>query len=188
MGVMNKKKGLRETAYMTSDELIQWMKLACLCGELDVCAKETQNGRWRSWLKCGYGLVWKVVMARINMVDPKQIKSIMRRKEHSDIKMITSDEKRFPTHKETQEFVTVAYDDLLDLADLALNSCAACPQGECVQNCFYKKVFLRLGLPVCRDNPAEGECPYNWRAVGEVSQVQPQNQRNEHYFEEDYTI
>lgn len=188
MGVVNKEKGLRETPYMKSDELIQWMKLACLCGELEACAKATVKGKWRAWMKCAYGLIWKVVLERMSLVEPKAMKSIMRRKEHSKIKMITSDEERFPSRKETQEFVTVAYDDLLDLADLAMNSCAACPQGECVKDCFYKKVLLRLALPVCRDNPAEGECPYNWRKVGDVEQIKPQNQRNEHYFDEDYTL
>lgn len=188
MGIMNKDKGLREAPYMKSSELIEWMKLACLVGELDACAEETKKGTWRSWLKCARGMIWKVIDERGSMLDAKQWKSVIRRRQHSKIKMITSDEDRVPGQSDTQEHVTVAYEDLIDLTDLALNSCAACPQGECVKDCFYAKVMFRLGLPVCRDDVKDGECPFSWLPVGETRQIQPKNQRNEHYYEEDYVI
>lgn len=188
MGVMNKKKGLRKTPYFTSDELIQWMKLATLCGELDASSKETQDKEWRRLMRCSFGMIWKVVQERIALIDEKQKRSVIRRREHSKIKMITSDEERVPNQSDTQEHVTIAYEDLLDLTDLALNSCCACPQGECVKDCYFRKVMHRLSLPVCRDELKAGECEFNWRAVGETEQVVPQNQRPVHYYAEDYVL
>lgn len=185
---MNKDKGLRELPYMKSSELIQWMKLACLVGELEACADETKKGTWRAWMKCAQGLIWKVVKERMEILDPKQCKSVVRRRSHTEIKMITSDEARVPGQSDSQEHVTLAYEDLIDLADLALNSCAACPQGDCVKECFYRKVMHRLSLPVCRDNVKEGECEFNHRSVGETEQVKPLNHREEHYYDEDYVL
>lgn len=190
MGVMNKEKGLRTTPYMKTDELIMWMKLCVLCGELEACAKATQNKKWRSWLNPAKGLVWKVVMERINMLDPKQAKSIARRREHSEIKLYTSDELRLPKNQgnDVQDYVTVAYEDLLDVVDLANNSCCACPQGECVKDCYYRKVFHRISVPVLRDNPKDGECEFSSLPMGVVEQVKPRNQRGEHYYLEDYVL
>lgn len=188
MGIMNKDKGLRETGYLKTQELIQWMKLACLCGELEVCAKETKNKQWKSWMSCAKGLIWKVVLERINLVDPKQVKSVERRRRHTSIKMITSDEERVPNKSDIQEHVTLAYNDILDLADLAINSCAVCEQGECVQGCHYRQVFHRCGIPVCRDEVKDGECEFHWLKAGEIEVLKPRNHNAPRYFDEDVVI
>ena len=184
-----KQKGLRETPYMASWELVVWMKLAILSGELDACVSETKNKKWHKKLACANTMLWSVIQERIAMTDPKQAKSIVRRKNHSDIISFTSDEKRLPKNKNNMpESVTLAYEDFIDIIDLANNSCVACKQGPCVDSCFYKKVFLRCGVPILRPDAKEGECPYSTLAVGETRQVIPRNQRNEHYYEDDYAL
>lgn len=181
-------QGLREGPYMITDELIQWMKLGVLSSELEVTYKATQNKEWRKYMKMASTLCTKVLMARIMLVDPKQANNLQRRREHNEIRLFTSDELRLPENCNKQEQVVVALEDLYDVADLALNSCLACPQGECVENCFYRKVFHRLSFPVTRENPCKGECEFVAHAIGEVANVRPQNQRMNNYFEDDNKI
>lgn len=56
--------------------------------------------------------------------------------------------------------ITVDYDDLALIAEMALMCCNACPQGKYVKDCEYRKMFHRLGIPVGREEVSDGECEF----------------------------
>ena len=106
----------------------------------------------------------KLLEERLFCLDKDQLQTVQRRHNHNKMVYVTSDDKRYvPTDKENpQELVTVSIDDLYTVIDHAFESCHLCTQGIKVEECRYRKLYHRLGVPVARDNPADGQCEFMW--------------------------
>lgn len=165
---------MKRATYMTTEEMIQFLKIGILSSECRVIADKTSEKDWVQKMRCAATYCEKIVKERLACLDPKQIRSVERRNNHSCMKLYTSDEVRMDKQQDgvPYESVTIHINDLQSLVELALCSCQSCPQGACVKECEYREIMHRLSIPVARDNPTPGECEF--RIDNKMTVVRPQ--------------
>ena len=159
---------MKEKPYMSSGDLLEFVKLAILAGEIEAaaeqtkkCAKTPKEKEWAKRMKTAATHAGKVVDERMACLDYEQAKTVDRRWKHSEVRLYTSDQLRVEERtKPEKEDVTICYDDWCNLGELALLHCDMCPQGEYVKNCEYRKTFHRVGIPVGREEVKDGECEF----------------------------
>lgn len=166
---------MNKNPYMSKNELINWLKLAVLVGELDSMIENTKDSIWRKAMKTARTLLSKIVEERLSLVEIEQLLSVKRRREHASIYLQSTDEKRINAawSKEDKYIVQIDQDTLYDLTDMALCTCKACFQGEFVKECRYRKTLHEFGIPVARDVVANGECEF--RADNAPAIINPKN-------------
>lgn len=162
---------MKRDSYMSKNELTDFMKIGVLAGEAAAIAERTPVAEWRRKLKCVSTYCEKIITERLMSLDRRQLESVKRRKDHTEIMLLTSDQNRVERHSGEKE-ITISTEDLYDLLDLAMLSCMKCPQGDCVKECHFRDVFHRLGVPPSRTNPADGECEFRYN--NEILCVTPQ--------------
>ena len=165
---------MRETNYMSSSALIEFLKVGILAGELDIIAaytkktaKTPKEKRWAKDMRMSATLLQKITDERVAALDKDQLESVARRNQHSKMVMETSHNLRTGKGR-IDERITIDYDDLALIAEMALMCCNACPQGKYVKDCEYRKMFHRLGIPVGRTEVQEGQCEFMTRDVPKI--------------------
>ena len=159
---------MKEKPYMSSQDMLEWLKIGCLAGEARQAAETTKKNaktdKEREWAKrmaIAATHLGKVTDERLECMDTMQVVSVKRRHEHSSSQLYTSDMLRVEGRtKPERDDITISYDDWCRLGEMALLHCDMCPQGEYVKNCEYRKVWHRCGIPVAREDVKEGECEF----------------------------
>lgn len=127
------------------------------CGSI---AKDADDPQWRKWLKCADSLITKVIESRVFHLDKHTRDGLEKRVNKTEVVIV---EKSLICVLENQKrTITLDWDDFMDVLEMAEWTCCRCSQGSKVKNCKFKKILLKLGVPVARENPAKGECPYRW--------------------------
>lgn len=169
---------MRATPYMSSPALVQFLKLGILASEVDgeaevtkKSAKTEQEKKWAQKFKTCATYLENIIQERISALDPKQIAGIQRRKAHTKLLLFTTDQLRAEVNK-PNENVTITYDDMATLCELAFMTCNVCPQGEFVKGCRYREMFHHIGAPVGREEVKEGQC--EWCVRDEPKLYMPQ--------------
>jgi len=151
--------GLRGTPYISSQEMASFLTLGCLATECGLSLSDVKNPQWHKRIKTATTNLEKVIDERVALLDKSQYLPVMRRKDHTAVMLVSKDNKRFIAENQT-DIVQVSLDDIFEIGELALNSCTACEQGECVKECRFRKVFHRLSIPVLNENPQAGKCEF----------------------------
>lgn len=161
---------MKRSEYMSAPELLEFLKIGILAGEAAHMLETTKDKEWHKKLATIATYSQQITDERLQCLDPKQLLSVARRNKHSEILLSTKDELRIHPKQQLEEKITVNGDDLYDLVDLANRYCMQCPQGECVEKCFYRGMYHRLGMCAARDEVKKGECEF--RANNDII-VQP---------------
>ena len=81
---------MRETNYMSSSALIEFLKVGILAGELDIIAANTKKTaktpkekRWAKDMRMSATLLQKITDERVAVLDKDQLESVARRNQHS---------------------------------------------------------------------------------------------------------
>ena len=159
---------MKEKPYMSSQDLLEWLKIGCLAGEAKQAAEVTKKNaktpkekEWAKRMKLAATNLAKVTDERLECMDTMQVVSVQRRHEHSSLQLYTSDQLRVEGRdKPARDDVTISHYDWERLGEMALLHCDMCPQGEFVKNCQYRPVWHRCGIPVAREDVQEGECEF----------------------------
>lgn len=161
---------MKRQSYCGKNELMDVLKMGVFTSECEAIAERTPEKDWRQKLRTIQTYTMRIFEERLAALDVNQRKTVLRRYQHSSIKFFTSDENRIKCKDDgkPEEAVNIAHSDLFDLLDLCAYNCKACSQGERCKECYYRELYHRLGVPVTRDNPAEGECEFGYNPVGEV--------------------
>ena len=152
---------MKKAPYMAYNELKQLMWLSAFVQAMEVIIETTSVPEWNWRLKTIKTHLTKIIAERQAVLDPKEEQKVIRRAKNTGIKVYSYDDFRVDKDDEGRK-VTVAFEDLLTLADAALLECQSCPQGDCVKDCQFRLAFHRLGLQcgASRENPAPGECEF----------------------------
>lgn len=160
---------MKRQSYCGQQELMDVLKMGVFTSECEAIAARTPEKDWHQKLKTIQTYTMRIFDERLAALDPKAKATVLRRYQHTAIKFYTSDQdrtRRKDDGKPEQEF-TISHSDFFDVLDLAAMNCKCCPQGkDCLEQCYYREVYHRLGVPVSRDNPAEGECEFGYTPVG----------------------
>jgi len=148
---------MRKAPYMSKPEMINWLKLGVLAGETAAIADKTPEKDWHKKLKTCATYLENITLERLKCLDPAQLKSVIRRRDHTEIILSTENPDRL--NRKDREKATVNVDDIEDLAELALDSCTRCDCSN-TENCKFRLVMHRLDLPVVKELPGEGECEF----------------------------
>jgi hypothetical protein len=159
---------VKEKPYMSSQDLLEWLKIGCLAGEAKVAAEETKKHAktdkekdWAKRMAIAATNLSKVTDERLECMDAMQVASVQRRHEHSSLQLYTSDKLRVDGRtKPERDDVTISYQDWCFLGEMALMHCEMCPQGKYVKDCEYRQTYHRVGIPVAREEVKEGECEF----------------------------
>lgn len=154
---------MKESSYMSKNEMISYMKLGCLSGEIAEIINFTSNKIWKRKLKTCVTYIDNILVERMKLLSIEQLLSVKRRQKNSHIILRTEDQERIKDVE--KEIVMVDIHDIEELAELALNSCLVCKEGDCVNDCRFRLVMHRLGLPVCNADPTDGQCEFRLREV-----------------------
>lgn len=168
---------MKREAYMSKNELLDFLKVGVLAGETEAIAERTPEKDWRQKLKTMSTYAKKILDERLAVLDKKQLETVSRRKDHTELVLYTSDQRRLNSKNDDkiEESITIGTEDLYDVVDMALLSCMKCPQGDVCRTCNMREVFHRIGVPPVRTNPEEGECEF--RTDNEIKCVTPQYKR-----------
>lgn len=164
---------MKKAPYMGRAELLNYLKIGILAGEAENVAKVTEDKGWARKLKCASTYCKNVITERLKYLSKEQIEAVARRNKHTELLLLTSDQKRIRENK-IEESIMVETEDLYDLLDLAMKSCLCCEQGEYCKDCKYRKMYHRLGVPPLRLNPKDGECEF--RCDNKPLYITPQEQ------------
>lgn len=166
---------MKRAPYISATELQEFLKLGAVADLCEVMLTTTTDKEWLKRLRTANTHLHTLVNERVACLDLKQIRSLLRRKEHTAIRLYTSDEVRIDDEKYKvgvpYEKVTMDIEDLQDMAELALCACQACPQGELVPTCKFRRTMHNLGFPVARDEIGKTQCEF--RSDDEVRCVPP---------------
>ena len=162
---------MKRQRYCGKDELLDLLKLGVFSSECEVIAEKTPEKDWHRKLKTIQTYSMRMFEERLAALDPKQALTVKRRYEHTAIKFYTSDQNRLKCKDDDkpESHFNISHSDFFDVLDLAAMNCKCCPQGkQCLEECYYRDLYHRLGVPVNKDNPAEGECEFGYYPVGEM--------------------
>lgn len=159
--------------YMNAASLIEFIKIGMLAGECDKSAADTkknaktqQEKTWAKNLKTSATLLNKVVDERMKCLDKKQLDSVERRFNNSQLSV----EARYSVRvgAPTDATITVSSDDFVLMAEMMLMGCGGCPQGKYVKDCPYRAMYHRVGIPVGRTEVQDGQCEFMTRNVPKI--------------------
>ena len=159
---------MKEKPYMSSQDLLEWLKIGCLAGEARQAAEVTKKNaktqkekEWAKRMKIAATNLGVVTDERLECLETEQALTVKRRWEHSSLQLYTTDQLRVEGRtKPIKEDKTISHYDWERLAEMALLHCDMCPQGENVKNCEYRETWHRVGIPVAREDVKEGECEF----------------------------
>lgn len=168
---------MKREKYMSKPELMNFLKILSLAGEVDAALKNCTEKDWVRKLKTTLTYIDNITAERLDALDPQQVDTIERRIDHNKVIFNTSDKYRIAKKDfgKPEEEITVNTEDLYDVIDMALLSCMKCPQGDVCKTCNIRKIFHTWGVPVARTNPKDGECEF--RTDNEIKCVTPQGQK-----------
>ena len=149
---------MKKLPYMSKDELINWLKVGVLAGEAARIAALTPDKSWKQKLKTIATYAENITNERLKLLDKNQTISVARRRNHTKMLMLTTDEDRM--FKLPTAFVKIEEEDYLDILELAFCSCQSCEQGMCVRDCKYRKILHKLGAPVARNDVNKMQCEF----------------------------
>lgn len=150
---------MKRATYMSSNELLDWLKIGCFAGEADAIAKRTPEADWRKKLKTIATMAANITNERLAAIEPKQQRTVERRSKHTSLMLLSVDQQRTERHVETE--VHISIDDLYDLLDAMCLSCRLCPQGESVvKACTRRDLMHRVGVEAFREPQNVGECEF----------------------------
>lgn len=168
---------------MSSKELTDFIKIGIFAGEAEYIASKTDDPDWKASLMKIAELCQNLIDERLTFLDRKQLLSVKRREQHSELLLYTSDQMRTHPLQQVEDTITVNGDDLYDLAELASRYCDQCPQGEGVKNCYYRKLYHRMGFPPARENVTCEQCEF--RNNDEIVIEPPPMKQMAHYREDE---
>lgn len=159
---------MKEKPYMSSQDMLEFIKLAILAGEAknaaELTKKTAKTPKEKDWAKrmaIAATNMGKVTDERLACLSHDQVKTVDRRWKNSDVRLYTVDQLRLEERtKPSAEDRTISYDDWCLLGEMALLHCDMCPQKEHVKDCEYRKAFHRIGFPVGREEVQEGQCEF----------------------------
>lgn len=160
---------MKEKPYMSSNDMLEFLKLAILAGEARNAAEQTKKNAktpkekdWAKRMAIAATHMAKVTDERLECMEHKQLLSLKRRWNNSDVRLYTTDQLRVEDRREKPivEDRTICYEDWCYLGELALMHCNLCPQGKYVKDCEYRQMFHRVGIPVGREEVHEGQCEF----------------------------
>ena len=154
---------MKKSPYMASAEMSQIIWCSAMLQMVEKMLETTKEKEWVKRLKTIETLINKIVVERLVCLDPVEKDKVERRAKNLACKVYSYDDARVDRSDHGRK-VTVMFEDLLDIADLALLECTSCPQGDVVKDCRYRKAFHKLGLTCgsSRENPKEGECEFRF--------------------------
>jgi hypothetical protein len=161
-------KRVKAKPYMSSNDILEFLKIGCLAGECKKCAEITkktaktdQEKDWAKRLLTAATHLGKVTDERIACCEPIQLKTVKRRWKNSDLRLYTTDQLRIDERdKKIAEDRTMSWEDFAFLGEMALLHCELCPQGEFVEDCEYRQTFHRVGIPISRESVKPGQCEF----------------------------
>jgi len=161
---------------MAAAEMQQLMWLSAFVQAFDKMIPTTEVPEWLRRLKTMKTFAKKLIEERMGCLDPVEEKKVLRRSQHTGIKVYSYDDARVDKDDYGRK-VTVDLEAMLTIADAALLECFSCPQGDVVKECQFRKAFHALGLQcgAARENPAPGQCEF--RYDDSVKYVNPQYER-----------
>lgn len=160
---------MNRASYLNSNQFDELMVLSAFASGCASIAKNTKDAQWCKWLKTADTFATKVIDERVQCLDANSREGVQKRVLKSDVIVVQSS---LVCVKENQkQTITLDWDDFMDILAMAQWTCCRCEQGAKVAECPYKKMLLRLGVPVARENPADGECPYRWE--NEIRWINP---------------
>ena len=156
---------MKKAPYLNGDELGEVMILSALAQQLEEMVPFCVVPEWRRKLKCIVTYLDNLFHARISYLDNKQLQSVMRRCQHTIVKIHTTDQHKFMDNDRgilQDKTATIPIDDFFDLGDAAMLNCLHCPQGECVKDCKMRDLYHRLSFMPQRVDVQEGQCEYRY--------------------------
>lgn len=160
---------MKQSNYMSSNALIEFLKIGILSSELDIIAANTKKTakskierEWARKMRMAATMMENVITERMEALDQKARDSVERRNNHVRMLMESKDPVRVGKNNKSP-LQTISSDDLEMVAELALIGCGACPQGKYVKDCPYRAMFHRLGVPIAREDVQEGQCEFMTR-------------------------
>lgn len=160
---------MKQSNYMSSNALIEFLKIGILSSELDIIAANTKKSaksktekEWARKMRTAATMMENVITERLEALDQKARDSVERRNKHVRMLMESKDQIRVGNSDNGPQ-ITVSSDDLTLIAELALIGCGACPQGKYVKDCPYRAMFHRLGVPIAREDVQGGQCEFMTR-------------------------
>ena len=161
---------MKEKPYMSSADLLEWLKIGNLAGEAKFAAAETKKHaktdkekEWAKRMAIAATNLGKVTDERLACLCTDQVLTVQRRNKNTSLRLYTSDQLRVEERdKPAMEDRTICYEDWCLLGELALMHCDICPQGKYVKDCEYRKMFHRVGIPVGREDVQEGQCEFRY--------------------------
>ena len=166
---------MNHNPYMARAEMLEYLKVGILAGEAENIAMTTErfDKKWAQKLRTAAKYCQNIITERLKYMSKEQVLTLSRRNKHTEMFLLTSDQKRIREDRE-EVSITVETDDLYDLLDLAMKSCLCCEQGEYCKSCRYRSMYHRLGVPPLRTNPKDGECEF--RCDNDAMYITPQEQ------------
>lgn len=164
---------MKKTHYVSNNEFIELVKLHQLADECRNIAEHTADKSWKSRLEDVSKVVFGLFDERISFVSQDQLPTLQRKFDTSKIVLMSYDRRRIEKKKDETAIyeLTISYDDLYSILDMALLTCYKCSQGERVEKCPFRKLLHRLSIPITREEVKPGECEF--RADNEIKCVDP---------------
>lgn len=157
---------MKKSPYMASAEMSQIIWCSAILQMIEQMLKTTKEKEWVKRFKTVETLINKTVVERLVALEQVERDKVERRAKNLATKVYSYDDARVDRSDHNRK-VTVVFEDLLDIADLALLECKSCPQGDVVKNCRYRQAYHKLGLTCgsSRENPKDGECEFRFDNV-----------------------
>lgn len=147
---------MKREAYMSRDEMIDYLKIGVLASECKAIAERTPDKDWHKRLTSAVTLLAKVVDERAACLDREQLLSVARRHKNTKVMLQTVDQIRYGELE--KEIIQADLADLETLAELALEYCKGCElAGQGKTDCRYRVTMHRLGIEI---NPGWEGCEF----------------------------
>ena len=86
---------MKESPYMSSGALLEFLKVGVLAGELDKIAADTKQTaktlrekRWAKEMRMSATMLSRIVRERVEVLDKKQLDSVSRRNKHTEMVLV----------------------------------------------------------------------------------------------------
>lgn len=160
--------------YMSSKEFYDFVKIGIMAGEAPIIAKNTKDKEWHKALMTVGTICKKITDERLACLDAKNLLTVQRRHHHTELMLYTTDQLRVnpaDNGSSVEKRITVDGEDLYDLVEFCSYFCLQCPQGDLVKKCHMRDLLHKLGMPVSRTDPKEGQC--EWRVDDKNETLNP---------------
>ena len=148
--------------YANKGEMTILVMMGTVTSLMSNAAKYYQDhGRpdWSRKLKCAATYIRHVMDDRYETLDKEQKVAHDRRYKKMNMYISCTDTERFDPDIQDDIKVTVATNDLYDLAEFAVEQCKSCQKcSQAIIDCKYRQIMLRLCVPIT-DN-VDSKCPF----------------------------